>query len=216
MSRLSLGRSLLTLNVLCLWAFFAFVLVWFRNQPLSSTVSFRSKVFICRISVGISVEHSTVNLPFLAALLLESLRGWRSDFAFCEGRVSCALHFGLWPAVNALVRRLDRKGLWLFLDCHEACPLTLNSFLLLFLLLGLRWFCNISIWAVISVRSWRGQQAPKSIMHPLLYDWGSALYRKRRFIMLFHFGVLYLGAHSLDIFWRRPLLLFCWDHYLLL
>ena len=108
-------------------------------------VSFRSKVFICHISVGISVEHSTVNLPFLAALLLKRLRGWRSDFVFCEGRVRCALNFGLWPAVYALVRALDWNGLRLLLDCHETCSLTLDSFYLLFLLLGLRWFCNVSI-----------------------------------------------------------------------
>ena len=204
------------LSIFHAWEIIASSKLRFSLRLFAFWVSFLSNVFTRSLWIGIPFEHSAVHLSFLIALLGERLGGWRGQLIVCEGRMSYALYFGLRPAVNALVGALDWNSLRLFLDCHETCSLDLVVFGNLRFLLRLLQFSVIPVWAVIAVWCRCCQQTSKSILNLRLWNWSSTLICEERLVVLCHLRVLYLSAWSFDVFRWWPLLLFCWDHDLLL
>ena len=216
MSYLAMYWPLMVLNIFYTWELSASSMLRFLLWPLAFWVSFFCNISTCRLWIGIPVEHSTVHLPFICALLWERLGGRRGQLVVCEGRMCYALYFGLRPAVNALVGAFDGNSLRFLLDCHETCSLDLVVFSSLCFLSCLLRFCVISIWAVIAVWGGCRQQTSKSILDSLLWNWSSTLVCKSRLVVLCRLRFLYLCACSLYIFRWWPLLLFCWDHDLFL
>ena len=216
MSYLAMHWPLLILNIFYAREFSASFKLWFSLWPFAFYVSFFSNDFTRVLWVGIPVEHSTVHLPFLIALLRERLGGRRGQLVVCEGRMCYALYFGLRPAVNALVGALDRNSLGFLLDCHETCSLELVVFSYLCFLLRLLRFSVIPVRAIIALWSGCCQQTSKSILNLWLWNWSSALICEERLVVLCNLRLLYLCACSLGIFRWWPLLLFCWDHDLFL
>ena len=216
MSYLAMHWPLLILNIFHAREFSASFKLWFSLWPFAFCISFFSNNFTRVLWVGIPVEHSTVHLPFLIALLRERLGGRRGQLVVCEGRMCYALYFGLRPAVNALVGALDRNSLRFLLDCHETCSLYLVVFSYLCFLLRLLRFSVIPVRAIIALWSGCCQQTSKSILNLWLWNWSSALICEEGLVVLCNLRLLYLCASSLSIFRWWPLLLFCWDHDLFL